>query len=99
MILFLCIHIFCSFRSPRICPHPRMHISRVLKRMAKGCGTEYVTLHGLRHTYGTVLKNRGVNVYDISKVLGHSDIKVTADIYIHDDVEALRRAIGSDMKK
>ena len=39
---------------------------------------------------------RGVNVYDISKILGHSDIKVTADIYIHDDVEALRRAIGSD---
>jgi site-specific recombinase XerD len=49
--------------------------------------------HELRHTYGTLLKNKGVDVYTIQKLMGHSEIGTT-EIYIHDDIDALKRALG-----
>lgn len=69
------------------------HISHVLRRMARECDLPYVTLHGLRHTYGTVLREDHVDIYTISKLLGHSSVKVTESIYIHNDVEVLRMAL------
>ena len=65
-----------------------------LKKMSEECNIPYLTLHELRHTYGTVLRERGVDIYTISKLLGHSSIGVTSSIYIHNDVEVLRRAMN-----
>lgn len=69
------------------------HISHVLRRMARECDLPYVTLHGLWHTYGTVLREDHVDIYTISKLLGHSSVKVTESIYIHNDIEVLRTAL------
>ena len=69
------------------------HICGVLKRMAKECGFQYVTLHELRHTYGTLLKAKGVDIYTIQKLLGHSSVDVTAKIYVHNDLDTLRMAM------
>ena len=40
-------------------------------------------LHALRHTFGSMLLNKGVDIKVISKVLGHSTVKFTYDRYIH----------------
>lgn len=64
-----------------------------LKKMSEECNIPLVTLHGLRHTCGTVLKENGVDIYTISKLLGHSNVGITTKIYIHNDVEVMRRAI------
>ncbi|MBQ3427986.1 MAG: site-specific integrase [Clostridia bacterium] len=69
------------------------HICRVLKRMSKECELPYVTLHELRHTYGTVLREKGVDIYTIQKLLGHSSVDVTAKIYVHNDIDVLRQAM------
>ncbi len=37
----------------------------------------YTHLHTLRHTYATVLHNRGLNLEEVSRLLGHSDISTT----------------------
>jgi len=37
----------------------------------------YSHLHTLRHTYATVLHNRGLNLEEVSKLLGHADISTT----------------------
>lgn len=50
--------------------------------------------HELRHTYGTLLKNRGVDIYTIQQLLGHSKISTTADIYIHNDIDNLKKVLG-----
>lgn len=42
----------------------------------------------LRHTYCTDLKKRGVDIRLAKSLMGHSDIKVTADIYDHADEES-----------
>ena len=69
------------------------HISRVLHRMANECELPYLSLHELRHTYGTVLRENGVDLYTISKVLGHADVGLTAKIYVHNDIDVLRNAL------
>lgn len=49
-------------------------------------------LHKLRHTFGTLLAQRGVDIKAISELMGHSSISVTAR-YIHWGASALRRAL------
>lgn len=50
--------------------------------------------HELRHTCGTALRRRGVDIYTIQQYLGHRDIEVTANTYVHSEVEALRTALS-----
>lgn len=49
--------------------------------------------HELRHTYGTFLRRHGADIYSISKILGHKDVNVTARIYVHNEMDELRRAL------
>ena len=53
-----------------------------------------LTAHELRHTRGTQLRRNGVDIYTIQKLLGHKDVNVTAQVYVHDDVETTRAAAG-----
>ena len=41
------------------------------------------TVHVLRRTFGSKLVQQGVDIYIVSKLLGHSSIKVTESHYIH----------------
>ena len=52
-----------------------------------------VTAHELRHTYGTALRRKGVDIYTIQKIMGHRDITVTAEIYVHNELDVLRKAL------
>lgn len=45
-----------------------------------------VHFHSLRHTYATHLIQAGVNIYDVSKFLGHSSVVVT-EVYAHANPE------------
>ena len=40
-------------------------------------------VHTLRHTFATNLFKNGVDVKVVSKILGHSSVKITYDTYIH----------------
>ena len=42
----------------------------------------------LRHTYCTDLKKHGVDLRLAKQLMGHADIKMTADIYDHADDES-----------
>jgi integrase len=52
-----------------------------------------VTFHSLRHSAASLLIEAGVDLYTISKILGHSSMQVTQR-YAHLQVEVLRKAIG-----
>lgn len=55
-----------------------------------------VTAHELRHTYGTALRRKGVDIYTIQKIMGHRDITVTAEIYVHNELDVLRQALETE---
>ena len=53
-------------------------MNRTLKLWAKRAGIEKnVTLHTARHTCATLLLSKGVDLYTVSKILGHSEISTT----------------------
>ncbi|MDU4751735.1 MAG: recombinase family protein [Clostridium butyricum] len=43
----------------------------------------HISFHGLRHSYATRLFEKGVSLKIIQKLLGHSSLEITADIYTH----------------
>lgn len=53
-------------------------ITRVLDKWAKSAGiTKHVTFHIARHTFATMLLTKNADLYTVSKLMGHSDVKVT----------------------
>jgi site-specific recombinase XerD len=46
-----------------------------------------------RHSLGSQLANAGESIYKISKILGHSSIKMT-EKYLHKDVTSLRSTLS-----
>jgi len=50
------------------------HLKAIIK---KARINKNVTSHTARHTYATMALTRGADLYTVSKILGHSDIKVT----------------------
>ena len=47
------------------------------KSKIKKCG-----LHALRHSYGSMLLAQGIDLKTISHLLGHSDFRLTCQIYL-----------------
>ena len=57
--------------------------TRENRRLLKKYNMRYVSLRGFRHTRATLLHASGADLKSISDLLGHSTIKITADIYTH----------------
>lgn len=53
-----------------------------------------LTPHELRHTTATLLAYQGVDLYTVSRLMGHADLKMLQKRYLHDDLEAMRNALG-----
>lgn len=51
-----------------------------------------IPLHGLRHSCATLLNHLGVNIIDISNILGHAQTSTTMNIYAHSFEEQKRVA-------
>jgi integrase len=51
-----------------------------------------LNFHSLRHTFASLLVQKGVSIFQVSKLLGHSSVNVT-EIYSHLRAEDLRSAI------
>ena len=50
-------------------------------------------IHDLRHTTASILVNKGISIYQVQKLLGHSNIKMTMR-YAHLSNQALSDAVG-----
>ncbi|MEE0968980.1 MAG: site-specific integrase [Clostridia bacterium] len=67
---------------------------KVLKQWAETAGIKKnVTFHVGRHTYATLLLYYGADLYTVSKLLGHTDIKTT-QIYAKVMDETKRKAVN-----
>jgi len=64
-------------------PYKPNYLSDILAKIVKDNDLDYITLHGLRHTFSSISNDLGVSLFDISKTLGHSTIATTTKIYTH----------------
>lgn len=58
-------------------------LSKSFVKVLKDNGIRHVKFHSMRHTYATRLFEKGVQLKTVQKLLGHSSIEITADIYTH----------------
>jgi integrase len=63
--------------------HSPGQVTKVFARLATSAGLRPIRLHDLRHGAASLMLAGGTDLTVVSKHLGHSSIRVTADIYTH----------------
>lgn len=82
------------FRKSGNQPYTGDYISKKFKKACREAGIdEEVHYHTLRHSTASLLSQKGVSIYTIQKILGHSSINTT-QIYAHLQIDTLRDAIN-----
>ena len=81
-----CPEFFASLN--RNCGFTDMGLRGLVFNIRKASGIKF-TIHKLRHTFATLMLEGGCDIYSLSKMLGHSDIKTTT-IYLSASAEHLR---------
>jgi site-specific recombinase XerD len=73
------------------------NLERTFRRLCKRLGIPRVTPHMLRHFFATVSLRNGAKLEVISKILGHSSVAITADVYRtvkQDEIQAEHEKFG-----
>lgn len=70
------------------------YVSRRFKGLCERAGVANLKFHDLRHTFTARLLTKGVPIYKVSKILGHSSVVVTEQHYGHLSLADLRGAIS-----
>lgn len=52
-------------------------------RFANLAGIKHIRIHDFRHSHASLLANEGINIQEVARRLGHSDIKTTWQTYAH----------------
>jgi len=76
-----------KFMEPRVC---RDRFKSFLKRV----GVKYRKYHCLRHTYATRCVEKGVDIKTLSENLGHSDVSITLQLYVHPSMELKKQQVN-----
>lgn len=76
-----------EFMKPRTLEY---HFKKTLKK----CELKVVNYHALRHTFATNCIQMGVDVKSLSEILGHSNVSVTLNTYVHSSLEMKRQQLN-----
>ncbi len=71
---------------PRVC---RDRFSRLLGRS----GIRHYSFHTLRHTYATRCIESGMDVKSLSEMMGHADVKITLQRYVHPSMDLKKEQV------
>ncbi len=71
------------------CMDPRK-LQRHLKKYLEECGIQEAHFHTLRHTFATRCVEAGFDVKTLSEILGHSNIGITMNLYVHPNLDLKR---------
>lgn len=72
--------------------NPRTYEYRYHKILEK-CELPSINYHALRHTFATRCIEAGVDVKSLSEILGHSNVGITLNTYVHSSMELKRMQI------
>jgi integrase len=92
-----CQFVFYSPRGKMLNPdnwHDRVYVPFMNDYGAATPDARILTLHELRHTFGTFLYEATGDIYITSVIMGHSSPNVTAKIYVHEHHETRQAAMA-----
>jgi integrase len=82
------------FRSRENTPvNPGNALKRYVRPVAEALGIALGGWHDFRHTLTTGLLRSGVSPKVVSKILGHSDVQITLNVYDHPEIENFREPL------
>lgn len=61
-----------------------------LQKYLKNAGIGKKNFHMLRHTFATNCIDSGVDIKSLSEILGHADVKITLNNYVHPSIDMKR---------
>ena len=64
------------------------------KAVLKQCGLTDRNFHSLRHTYATMCVEKGFDPKALSELLGHADVSITMNRYVHSSAEMKKRYVS-----
>lgn len=73
---------------------PRTYQNRFRKYLTEA-GIGEKNFHVLRHTFATNCVMNGADIKSLSEILGHSDVKITLNRYVHPDMEMKRQHLNA----
>ena len=65
------------------------------KKILKDINLQNQNFHILRHTFSTNCIEGGVDVKSLSEILGHSDVKITLNRYVHPSMDTKRQYMNT----
>ena len=70
------------------------YVTQCFRDLVKDCGLKKgISFHTLRHSFASMLVSKGVSLYIVKELLGHSDF-ATTQIYAHLESKSLKDAIN-----
>lgn len=69
---------------------PRTY-QNILKKYYSFCNMSGYHFHSLRHTFASRAIELGFDPKSLSEILGHSNVRITLDLYVHPSMEAKKR--------
>lgn len=79
------------FLGDRGLPLQPTFVRDALRRFCDSAGVKRVHPHALRHSAATAALGAGVDIHAVSKMLGHKQISLTADLYGHESLNSMTR--------
>ena len=79
--------------------YPDSWYKRVLKEFMKSLNERHpeipmLTTHELRHTRASVLINGNKNIFSVAALMGHGDLNMLRERYVHPDMNTMRENLG-----
>lgn len=65
------------------------------KRYLQSINVPSYNFHTLRHTFATNCIDNGMDIKSLSEILGHSDVQITLNRYVHPSMDTKRKYINS----
>lgn len=81
--------IFTNSNNPK---DPRS-VEKYFSKLLEDLNIRHLKFHSLRHTYATRLREQKADIKVISELLGHSNWKITQDIYVHASFECKKNSV------
>ncbi len=72
---------------------PRTYQNR-FKRYLRAASIKEYNFHALRHTFATNCIDNDMDVKSLSEILGHANIQITLNKYVHPTMDAKRRQLA-----